>query len=157
MTMFASGARCSETVADCCAMFPQRDVMNRRTCKHPGWILWGEESLPLVQACPRSLTYIAPEKWMVGRRAFPFGARPIFRGENAVSFREGNYYNFCLRVLKGYIPSWDPSSPYPPTVWVHGTLLSRMDFPNFPRWDMDSFPGGYNLSDAIPWFQCTVG
>ena len=26
---------------------------------------------------------------MVGIRLFPFGARPIFRGEMAVSFREG--------------------------------------------------------------------
>ena len=27
---------------------------------------------------------------MVGIRSFPFGARPIFRGLNAVSFRESN-------------------------------------------------------------------
>ena len=28
------------------------------------------------------------QKWMVGIRSFPIGFRPIFRGENAVSFRE---------------------------------------------------------------------
>ena len=28
-------------------------------------------------------------KWMVGIRSFPFAARPIFRGELAVSFRAG--------------------------------------------------------------------
>ncbi len=30
----------------------------------------------------------SPWKWMVGIRSFSFGARPIFRGELAVSFRE---------------------------------------------------------------------
>ena len=29
-----------------------------------------------------------PWKWMIGIRSFPFGARPIFRGKLAVSFRE---------------------------------------------------------------------
>ena len=34
-------------------------------------------------------TNIAPENGWFGIRSFPFGARPIFRGEKAVSFREG--------------------------------------------------------------------
>ena len=29
---------------------------------------------------------------MVGIRSFPFGARPIFRGKLAVSFREGTFF-----------------------------------------------------------------
>ena len=32
---------------------------------------------------------VRTQKWMVGIRSFPFRARPIFRGELAVSFREG--------------------------------------------------------------------
>ena len=39
--------------------------------------------------CKRSQP-VCPEKWLVGIRSFPFGTLPIFRGELAVSFREGN-------------------------------------------------------------------
>ena len=42
-------------------------------------------------------TNIAPGKWRVGRRSFPFRARPIFRGEN-------------LFVVAGYV-RWDSAGP----------------------------------------------
>ena len=41
-------------------------------------------------------------KWMIGIRSFPFGAfGPIFRGELAVSFREGNCH---VRPAKWKVP-----------------------------------------------------
>ena len=42
----------------------------------------------MISIHPRSLTARPCKKWMVGRRSFAFGARPIFKGY--VSFMEGN-------------------------------------------------------------------
>ena len=48
-------------------------------------------------------------KWMVGIRSFPFGARPIFRGEN-VSFSEGilNWTLSLVHHLIGHNPKITP-------------------------------------------------
>ncbi len=41
---------------------------------------------------------VYPWKWMFGIQSFPFGARPIFRGKLAVSFREGKTLNFFYQA-----------------------------------------------------------
>ena len=53
-------------------------------CFSWGWALippWQFNSKELRFTPPGSLTAKAPEKWMGGRRSFPFGARYIFRDE----------------------------------------------------------------------------
>ena len=70
---------------------------------------------------PLKLTWLRTWKWMVGRRSFPFGARPIFRGV-LVSFRECiSLPFFCGKwpffgSAKFFLPSkkrgwWVSSSP----------------------------------------------
>ena len=82
-------------------------------------MFFGDKSATLPQVKKtRSLTANAPEKWMVGRRSFPFGM-VYFQGQ-AVSFREGTSKNGTL-----CFPGIDHSSK---------------NFPTYPERNIPQFP-----------------
>ena len=112
--------------------------------------------------CKRSQP-VCPEKWLVGIRSFPFGTLPIFRGELAVSFREGNrlpqksdpfatrscrissasHIIFSLRVVKnfGRVFSWNMA------------FLARM---YVSPWNLTRNQKMNHQMIQVPNFGCTV-
>ena len=66
---------------------------------------------------------IAPWKWMVGRRSFPFGARPIFR--DYVGFREGSQHSFCFFL--GFGNDFEMPSPFAALPGLLAIVGSRLN------------------------------
>ena len=66
-------------------------------------------------------TNIAPENGWLALVSFPFGARPIFRGKLAVSFRECTCVSDCLSRVVDLHHQADLKAEHPPVV------LPRLD------------------------------
>ena len=70
-----------------------------------------KNSIEFLYQVPSLKLTACPRKWMVGRRSFPFGTRPIFRGYVYVSFRECTYKTkhlqpFLRLILKFLLSSF---------------------------------------------------
>ena len=69
----------------------RKNCSSHCVCWLVGFLSFGLLPLPFLKLTARTW------KWMVGRRPFPFGARPVFRGEllalGSVSF-------YCVRILQ---------------------------------------------------------
>ena len=99
----------------------------------------GEGSMIPIYLLPSLKLTARTWKWMVGRRLFPFGARPIFRGY--VSFREGNKQRKSRVWLP--VPFWvhcKCERAFFPTKWGMWTLL-----PNNFCWRVYVDPASFQM------------
>ena len=92
----------------------KQNMFFKRLCalSHPARFTWntGNDSLVISYTLPETNSR-STYKWMIGRCFISFwGKRPIFRGELAVSFREGNHFRCSKRklvfepsIFRGYV------------------------------------------------------